>query len=64
MTSRNVRDGQPRVAEELGGAAGADQLDVEFVDQRGGEFCRPVLSETEMQCAADGNEVGHRLPFD
>ncbi len=54
VTARNIGHGQPRFAQELGGAAGADEFDAEFLVQGRGELGKPVLSETEIKARLTG----------
>src|SRR5205807_6188551 len=55
----HVGDGQAEVAKELGGSAGAQQLDLEFLVQRLGKVGQAGLVGNTQQRAPDGDEVGH-----
>jgi len=56
---RHIGDRQVRLAKEFGGPAGADQLDAEFLVERGGEFLEAGFVGNGNQGTLDGNEVGH-----
>jgi hypothetical protein len=52
-----IGDDQAVVAEEFGGAAGADQLDAEFLSQRFGELCEAGFVGDGEEGALHGDEL-------